>query len=207
MKLSSCFDDRMVMMLHFRCHTSTFRLVSPDWSRSNVAENFKSCIEAIQRYTEWKAAESAWIRASMNYWEKHKPLVSQSKVPVVFEMREVEWEMWRTGRRICWHSIPRGQNQQNSFGSWYLKVVDLLTGQHDEVMTALLSFLFLGNEIIRHLAILVSTWVYSLMLTGTPISSATIWEVFSFLSYEGKSPANLLHLLIQTHAANSLISQ
>lgn len=53
--------------------------------------------------------------------------------PMVFEMREyctgleVNWEIWRTGRRICWHCIPWGQNQQNSFGSWYLKVVDLLT--------------------------------------------------------------------------------
>lgn len=133
---------------------------------------------------------------------------------LVFEMRkyrtglEVNWEIWRTGRRICWHCIPWGQNQQNSFGSWYLKVVDLLTSQCVEAMTVLLNFLFLGNEIVWHLDILGSTWVYSLMLTGTPISSVTILKNFSLLpSYEGKSPANLLYsLLIQTLAANSLTS-
>lgn len=81
----------------------------------------------------------------------------------------------------------------------------LLTGQHDEVMTVVLNFLFLGNEIVRHLDILVSTWMHSLMLTGTPISYATILKNFDFLSYEGKSPLNLLYsLLIWTHAASSL---
>lgn len=64
---------------------------------------------------------------------------------------EVKSEIWRTGRRICWHFSPWGQNQQNSFGSWYLKVVDLLTVCWLAMMKWWLYssiFLFVGNEIV-----------------------------------------------------------
>lgn len=135
MKVPVCFDDRMVMMLHFHRHSSTFKLVSPDWFRANVTENFKSCIKAIQKYTEWKAARSTWVRGPVWIIGKSTShcLATPRYKAMVFEMSdchtslEVKWEIWRTGRRICWHFIPWGQNQQNSFGSWYLKVVDLLT--------------------------------------------------------------------------------
>lgn len=70
-----------------------------------------------------------WISGkSTSHW-----LANPRYKPMLFEMRdyhtslEVKSEIWRTGRRICWRYIPGRQNQQNSFRSWYLKVVDLLT--------------------------------------------------------------------------------
>lgn len=49
---------------------------------------------------------------STSHWLANPVCLFVRYKPMVFEMGdyhtslEVKWEIWRTGRRICWHSIP-----------------------------------------------------------------------------------------------------